>query len=416
MFTGAEIIPEEELAVRRARCLALLRKHCPQAGGLMIFSKVNIYYFTGTFAPGLFWLPLEGVPALAVRKALERAELESPSTRAFAYKNYGQIPDLLAGQGSPLPPVFAVEQEGLSWSLGLNFSRNFKNYELLPADMVIKQTRAVKTPWEAGKLRLAGRRHYQGMCEIFPQRVRVGMDGAGLSRLLWDIMLELGHSGHIRMSAHGEESFLGHVAVGENSAYPSYYNGPLGFKGAHPAAGYMGYAGEVWTRDSFLATDVGFVLEGYNSDKSVFYFAGPPSSIPAPARRVQDACLEIQREIAARLKPGTIPQDLYRLGLDLAARHDLGEGFLGMGGNKVPFIGHGLGLQLDEWPALAERFTEPLQENMFLAVEPKVVVPGLGMLGVENSFLVTPDGGFCLTNLSGRVDTDDAGDIICVGA
>ncbi|MDR2503060.1 MAG: aminopeptidase P family protein, partial [Deltaproteobacteria bacterium] len=362
MFTSIEEIPSDELAGRRKRCLGLMRRHCPDAGGIMAFSGVNIYYLTGVFAQGVFWLPLEGEPLLLLRKGLARAALENPRLRTACYKSYSQVPALLTEQGSPLTPCFALERDALNWGLGLNFSRYFQAYEYLPGDMVFKQARAVKTPWELLKMRLAGQRHHLAMCGLFPERARLNMNGYQLSRLFWDIFFELGHSGAIRTSALGEDSFLGHLAVGENSAYPSYYNRPTGLKGVHPAASYMGYAGEVWTAGSFLTADVGFVLEGYNTDKTMLYFAGPPSVVPAQARLAQDCCLEIQHEVSARLKPGAIPQDLYRLALDLASQRGFSEGFMGLGDNKVPFIGHGLGLQLDEWPVLADNFTEPLEE------------------------------------------------------
>lgn len=79
---------------------------------------------------------------------------------------------------------------------------------------------------------------------------------------------------------------------------------------------------------------------------------------------------------------------------------------MGLGGNKVRFLGHGIGLALDEVPVLAPRFDEPLQTGTVMAIEPKVGLPGLGMVGVENTFEVTPGGGRCITG-SGF-------DIICV--
>ena len=70
---------------------------------------------------------------------------------------------------------------------------------------------------------------------------------------------------------------------------------------------------------------------------------------------------------------------------------------MALGGNKVRFLGHGIGLAIDEWPALAKGFEAPLEQGMVLALEPKIGLPGLGMVGVENTFEVTPDGGRCLT-------------------
>jgi Xaa-Pro dipeptidase len=79
---------------------------------------------------------------------------------------------------------------------------------------------------------------------------------------------------------------------------------------------------------------------------------------------------------------------------------------MGLGDNKVQFLGHGIGLVIDEQPVLASRFDEPLQEGMTIAVEPKIGLPGIGMVGVENTFEVTHDGGKCITG--------DRFDLLCV--
>jgi len=63
-------------------------------------------------------------------------------------------------------------------------------------------------------------------------------------------------------------------------------------------------------------------------------------------------------------------------------------------------LGHGIGLVVDEWPVIAEGFDEPLEQNMALAIEPKKGMPGVGMVGIENTFLVTTQGGRGLTGES----------------
>lgn len=413
MFTSIEVIPQAELEARRARLRAVLAERYPDLDGLMVFSRTNIYYLTGTFAIGLLWFPLEGEPVLAVRKGAERAALEAPTTACVTYKSYRQIPDLMREAGSPITRRFGVEEGGLSWTLGNSFSRYFRDYEFVPADAALDRARSVKTAWELAKVRAAGERHYECMAKIFPQRLRYGMSGFEAARILWNIFAEHGNTAGTRMSELGQEVVLGHLSVDENVAYPSYYNGPLGVKGVHPSAAYMGYAGELWKQGSLLAVDVGFVYEGYNSDKTLIYFAGKKSRIPDWARRAQDCCLEIQRRVAEGLRPGGVPSELYRRSLDVAAKAGYSEGYMGYAGNRVPFMGHSLGLQVDEWPVLAEKFDEPLEEDMVIALEPKITVPGKGMVGVENTFVVKAGGGAAVS--AGAPDLSvDPGDFVCI--
>jgi Xaa-Pro aminopeptidase len=159
---------------------------------------------------------------------------------------------------------------------------------------------------------------------------------------------------------------------------------------------FLGYAGKVWQRGEPLALDCGFCLEGYHTDKTQIYWSDE-SAIPEEADRAHDFCVQIQEHLASRLVPGAIPAELYRDCVRIALANDMGEGFMGLGRNKVGFLGHGIGLAIDEWPVIAPAFERPLQENMVLALEPKMGIAGLGMVGVENTFVVTPQGGRCLT-------------------
>ncbi len=70
---------------------------------------------------------------------------------------------------------------------------------------------------------------------------------------------------------------------------------------------------------------------------------------------------------------------------------------MGLDANKVPFLGHGIGLVIDAWPVFAKGFDEPFEAGMVMAVEPKMGIRGVGMVGVENTFEVTGSGGVCLT-------------------
>jgi Xaa-Pro aminopeptidase len=76
---------------------------------------------------------------------------------------------------------------------------------------------------------------------------------------------------------------------------------------------------------------------------------------------------------------------------------ELRENFMGFGSRRVNFLGHGVGLQIDEPPVIAEGFDEPLVEGMVLALEPKKGIAGVGMVGSENTYVVTPAGGRSLT-------------------
>jgi Xaa-Pro aminopeptidase len=396
-FEALERLPESEMLARQATVRQLLAETAPQAGGLLVFSRLAIYYLTGSWANGLLWLPLAGEPVLLCRKGRERAVLESPLAAIISFRSFGDIAPLCEQAGSPLAPVCAAEQAGLPWNLANLLTARLPGTAFVSGDAALAMAQAYKSEWELAKMRLCGARHNEGLHARLPGRIKPGMTEREITGACFDVFYELGHQGQLRMGSYGEEIFLGHIAVGDSANYPSVFNGPVGLRGAHPALPFFGYAGTVWKKRQVLTIDNGFSLEGYSTDKTQIYFAGKASAIPDLARRGHDLCVAVQQAVAERLVPGAIPSELYALSLEMADKAGLSEGFMGLGENQVRFLGHGIGLTIDGWPVLAKGFDMPLRAGMTLALEPKFGIPDLGMVGVENTFEVTEQGGRCLT-------------------
>jgi len=406
MFTALERLPETEMSLRHEKCRAALAEVAPSAGGLLVFSRLAMYYLTGSWANGVLWLPAAGAPVLLCRKGRERAVLESPLETIVSFRSFGDIVPLCRQAGSPLSAVCAAEQAGLPWNLANLLVSRLPGVSFVPGDAALALAQARKSSWELEKLRLCGARHAKGLTETIPAAIRPGMTEREIARKCWDAFFDLGHQGQLRMGNYGEEIFLGHIAAGDSANYPSVFNGPVGLRGEHPALPFSGYAGTVWKKGGVLTLDIGFALEGYTTDKTQVYFAGKASEMPDAVRRGHDLCMQVQQAVAERLVPGAIPSELYALSLAMAEAAGLSEGFMGLGENAVRFLGHGIGLTIDGWPVLAKGFDMPVEAGMTLALEPKFGIPGVGMVGVENTFEVTPAGGRCLTG--------DAFDIICM--
>ncbi len=392
----AGAVPPEELAWRRERCRWALAGAAPEAGGVLVFSRLNIYYLTGTYGAGVFWLPLEGEPVLLCRRGEERARLESPLLRIVPFRSFRELPGLLAGAGSPLSPTVAAEMGGITWALGRALAEHLAGTGLVPGDRALSLARSVKSPWELEIMRRAGADHDRCLRELLPTLIAPGMTEREIAHRIWGLLFEAGHQGLLRMENYGEEVFLGHVSAGESANYPSVFNGPVGLRGEHPAIPHMG-SSRRWQRGEPLVCDVGFVREGYHTDKTQVYFAGPRAALPERAAAAHEFCVEVQAWIAERLRPGGVPSELAEHCFAWAQRAGWDEGFMALGGNKVRFVGHGIGLAIDESPVIAKGFDTPLEEGTVLAIEPKLGIPGLGMVGVENTFEVTAEGGRCLT-------------------
>jgi Xaa-Pro aminopeptidase len=286
---------------------------------------------------------------------------------------------------------------GLSWSLGNSFSKYLSAFQIIPGDKILSLTRGTKSDWELKRLREAGTRHAKCLTELLPPHLKKGLTELEIAHRISDLFFQEGHYGILRMENYGEEVYLGHIAIGDSGNYPSVFNGPVGLRGAHPATPHMGSSEISWKEGLPLTIDNGFSFEGYQTDKTQVYWLGKRSSIPSPVLAAHDFCIELQNRISEQLKPGVLPGDLWRQSSALAGKQGWAAGFMGLGANKVQFVGHGIGLAIDEYPVLAEGFDLPLESGMVLAIEPKMGIPDMGIVGVENTFEVTPDGGKCLT-------------------
>ncbi len=392
-----EMLPVEEVERRHNMCRNLYQDLNSEISGLLVFSRLNIYYLTGTLGDGVLWLPTTGEPVLFLRKGIKRAKVESPLKQIELFNDFSTMLEHCTSRGLQSNAKIAVEMGAVPWSVANELQSIFVGHRFINADMVLAKARSRKSLWELNKMRIVGERHHHGLFDIMPNRLSIGMSERDVARLSWDIFFGLGHGGINRMGNFGEECFLGHIAAGDNGNYPSHFNGPLGLKGDHPSTPYMGNASSFWQKGELLALDIGFLLEGYHTDKTQVYFAGKASAMPDNAKRAHDACIEIQNKAAEALKVGAIPSQIWADAIKRADKLGINEGFMGLGNNKVPFLGHGIGLVVDEYPVLANRFDEPLIEGMTLAIEPKVGIAGLGMVGVENTYEVTPQGGKSIT-------------------
>ena len=101
--------------------------------------------------------------------------------------------------------------------------------------------------------------------------------------------------------------------------------------------------------------------------------------------------MEVQEAIAQQAKPGIACEDLYNKAIELVTKAGFADYFMGLG-QKAKFIGHGIGLEINEMPVLAPRMKQELEPGMVFALEPKIVLPGIGPVGIENSWAVTMEG------------------------
>jgi Xaa-Pro aminopeptidase len=274
------------------------------------------------------------------------------------------------------------------------FRKHFPFEHVQPLDRQVAKVRAVKSAYELGCMERAGKVHRRVLEERVPEILREGMSEMEFVIALYAAMVEEGHQGIVRFGGFGTEMAVGQVGFGEDSLYPTCFDGPGGSRGLSPAVPLLGSRQRKLKKGDLVFVDVGCGVDGYHTDKTMTYMFGAP--LPEEAVEAQRGCVEVEHRIAAMLRPGAVPSTVYDTVMG-EMEPEFCENFMGFGARKVKFLGHGIGLQVDEMPVIARGFDDPLEEGMVLAVEPKKGIAGVGMVGTENTFVVTPGGGRCIT-------------------
>jgi Xaa-Pro aminopeptidase len=387
MFTK---VPQTELTARMSALRARMDQDCPEWQLIAIFSKINQFYFTGTMQDGMLLIPRNASAIYWVRRSLERALNESTFADIRPMNSFRDAAEAMA----PLPTTVHLETERVPLAMYQRFNKHFGCSQVASADASISSVRAIKSAYELEKMEKAGVIHQQVLETQLPGLLHEGMSEADLGGALYQNLISSGHHGIARFSMYDTEILLGHICFGESSIYPTYFDGPGGNYGMCPAVPLLGSRQRKLQRGDLVFVDIGCGVDGYHTDKTMTYvYRG---QLPDSAIAIHNKCVQIQNDTAALLKPGAIPAQIYAsiiAGLD----NEFLDGFMGFGSRQARFLGHGIGLYVDEPPVLAKGFDEPLQENMVLAIEPKKGIAGIGMVGTENTFVVTPQGGRCIT-------------------
>ncbi|HEY5283219.1 MAG TPA: M24 family metallopeptidase, partial [Polyangia bacterium] len=290
--------------------------------------------------------------------------------------------------------VIHIETELVPFAMVQRFRKHFTCNEVASLDAQTGWLRAIKSPYELAIMERCGEIHRHVMEECVPKLLREGMSEAELGCDLYSLLVREGHQGTIRFGMFGVDIAVAQLGFGESSIYPTSFDGPGGCVGISPSAPVLGSRERKLRKGDLVFVDVGCAMDGYHSDKTMTYMFGRPLSGEVMA--IHRRCIELEHRLASQLEPGAIPSAIHRKTIESLDAEFL-ENFMGYGSRRVNFLGHGVGLQIDEPPVLAEGFDEPLAEGMALAIEPKKGVPGVGMVGSENTYLVTPEGGRSIT-------------------
>lgn len=380
------LTPAIELEYRCNRLQELMNENGLDA--VIITQNADLFYFTGTVQNGCLYLPAKGQPLYLVRRDAARARMESGLKEVHPFSSPRDIPAIVAEFGYPPPRTIGMEFDVLPVGLFERYRKVWPTAEFSDATPLIRLVRMIKSHYEIHLMQDAADqvdKVYQRAKEV----IRAGMTDLELAAELEYVARKHGHLGLIRMRVFNGEMLFGHTFSGTDSAVPAYTDTPFGGVGPSPSFG-QGASYKPIGRNEPIIIDFAGSIDGYLVDQTRIFSIG---SLSDRLRKGFDDMLKVQELMKQIAVEGISWGELYDRCYAFACELGYADSFMGAKGSQVSFIGHGIGVEIDEYPFIAKGFNDhTLHIGMAWAFEPKVVFPGEGAVGIENTFYLSNEG------------------------
>ncbi len=374
-----------DLATKWYRLQEALRRM--DADGCLLSVDVNLYYMTGRIYGGYFYMPAEGKPWLFVRRPVIEPEIDGDDLyNIVQIRKPEDIPAILNKEGLELPAHLLLEADELTYSDYMRLVKAFEPKKTGNATALMRTLREIKTPHEIELFRISATQHAKTYAQIH-SCYQPGMTDLEFQFAIEAIMRRNGSHGLFRAFGANMDIFMGSILTGDNAETPSPFDFALG-GGGMDASCPLGANGTELKPGMAVMVDMAGNYTAYMTDMTRVFSVGDLTDL---AYKAHENSLLIQTEIENIARPGTPCSELYDIAWQLTKDAELEAYFMGTK-QQAKFVGHGIGIQINELPVLTPRSKEVLEPGMVFALEPKYVIPGTGAVGIENSFLVTDKG------------------------
>lgn len=363
---------------------ALMRREGMDA--VLVSDNANLLALCGRVYAGYAWIPAEGEPVWFVRRPVELGG----DNVVYIHKPEN-IPAYLSEASLKTGDTVGLEYDITAYSAVLRLMGLFPDSKTVNASGILRQWRSVKTPVQAELMRQSGVKHAEVYKRV-PGLFRMGMTDHELQVEIERLSRLEGCLGVFRISGPSMELFMGNVISGKNADNPTPYDFAMGGAGLDPSLP-VGADGAEILDNTTVMVDLNGNFTGYMTDMTRVFSLG---KIPQLAMDAHQCSIDICHAFMKEARPGTAAKDLYAMAEAMVRERSLERYFMGHR-QHAGFVGHGIGIEVNELPVIAPRSRDILQEGNTIALEPKFVIPEVGAVGVENTYLVTGDGAECLT-------------------
>ncbi len=354
----------------------------------LVRQNSDLFYFSGTVQDAHLFIPAVGDPVMFVYRSYQRAKRESMLKNVIPLDSMRALPSLLKEKGLKDFSSLGLELDVVPANLVSLYEKVFEvSGSIADISPLVRQVRAIKSEFEIACIKDACKQVDQVVQKV-PDLFIPGMREIDLAAEIEKELRKAGHPGYLRVRGFNQELTMGQILSGSDGALPSWTNTPGGGAGVCPAYGINASFRILETGDP-LSIDLGGSFNGYLCDQTRLFTIGKTSprirEYYKQIRSVRDFIVEL-------LRPGIKCGHIYEKALEKARSLNLNDYFMGFGRDKVRFVGHGLGIEIDEYPFISKGSEMVLETGMVVAVEPKLIIPDLGLIGIEDTYLIDREG------------------------
>ncbi len=389
-------VPVSELQERQDRLANRLAEE--RIESVFVEDPVELYWLTGGRQNSAMLIGAKGSgiqPIHWVRRSVKRAVFEGGGDDCphliEKHPRMGELGRMMEKSGcSRTPAMMAGKIPHSRWSF-IHSKISELGGENADCTALLYELREEKSDWEIDMIRKSGQINLS-MFEAIQNSGGLGSSELEMAGVADRVSRFSGFGGRIRMRKWPMDCDRVVIASGRSGGVPSYFDSAVGGSGSSPISS-LG-AGFTRVKESQpVLVDIVHVHRGYVSDCTRMFSSGP---LPSEwINRLEDM-EEIGKMVKNSLASGENCSKAWEIGKRASDEMGYEENLMGIPPDQASFLGHSVGLELDETPVIARGFDRELGIGGTMAIEPKVIFED-GAIGTEDTWVRTSDGMECLT-------------------
>lgn len=375
-----------------------LQKRMETAGidAAILYHSRDVYYYAGTGQQSVLFIPVQGKPLIFARRTVDWIKRDvHPSLEVIEAGGLTPFIKYLKDYGFSTGKI-GLEEDILPANVYLKIREQLEKCQLVNISPLILEQRMIKDEEEISLMKKAAL--------LFSAVHQAVMEHArpGITEL--DLAAEISRAA--RKAGNDPLPFMrtwrmlpspdGNIASGENSWQMSGL--AVSITGVGLGSSFpWGASKRIMQKGDLLVVDITLNYQGYHSDLTRTYVLGRAGE---DQLRLYNAARQIFEKVFDKVRTGIAASELYRVAEEEAVSLDLLPYFQGCGKDRARYIGHGLGLEGDELPGINAGSSIILPANCIFTIEPKIIVPGLGAVQLEDMVWLKKDGKECMSEVS----------------